>query len=106
MVKNASALTRHARCSVVESTESRERDNISVLSGLDEASPGRITVERHVGPVVVVVAVVARVRAHASQEVKLIEHDEVIDAFILRTWNDVAALGPSTPPHAVDDRRK
>ena len=78
MVKNASALTRHARCSVVESTESRERDNISVLSGLDEASPGRITVERHVGPVVVVVA---RIRAHASQQMELVEDDEVIDNF-------------------------
>ena len=63
---------------MVESTEARERDNISFVRGLDEASRGRITVERHVGPVFVVVT---RIRAHASEQVKLIEHDEVIDNF-------------------------
>jgi len=35
---------------MVESTESRERDNISFVSGFDEASRGRITVERPVRP--------------------------------------------------------
>jgi len=61
---------------MVESTESRERDNISVLSGFNHAPSGRITVERHVGPVVVVVP---HVFAETSQQVKLIEHDEVVD---------------------------
>ena len=61
---------------MMESTDARERDDISVLGGFDHASRGRITVERHVGPVVVVVT---RIRAHGSEQVKLVEHDEVID---------------------------
>ena len=63
---------------MVESTEPRKRNDVSGLGRLDVAPSGRVALERHVGTIVIVVA---QILAEASQQVKLIEDDEVIDNF-------------------------
>ena len=76
---------------MVESADARERDNTSVHGRLHRASRRRIAGERQVGPVVVVVA---RIRTHASEQVKLAEHDEVIDNFATEgSWSCPFEIG-------------
>lgn len=78
---------------MVEPSDARKRDDVAVLGPLHRSPGGRIAVERHVGPVVVVEPDVV---ASEPEQVPLVEDDDVVEQLAADRSDE--ALGEAVLP--------
>jgi hypothetical protein len=72
----------------MKSADPRKRDDVATAWGLDGTRDGRVAVERHVRPVLVVVD---DVRSDQAQQMSLSEDDDVIEEFSTQSTHPVVS---------------